>query len=165
MDLPRRFAMTMRLVPMKKSRKRPVVGDLFLVQPKDGLFFAGKVLKTELESADPFIKGAMLVFLYGQPSYEEKLPEQLDSEKLLIPPFMITNHPWTKGQFVTVENRELTQEEHDLDYGFIQPSRGRYVDEYGNPLEHVPKVYSIYGLCNALFVENRIGEYLEKNSL
>lgn len=46
---------------MKKSYRKPQEGDVFILQPIKDKFYFGKVIQTNLESADSFINGMMLI--------------------------------------------------------------------------------------------------------
>ncbi|WP_419670164.1 Imm26 family immunity protein [Alicyclobacillus macrosporangiidus] len=51
---------------MKPSRKRPKPGDIFVVQPKQGLYLLGRVIRTNLPSKDGFVRGANLIYIYNK---------------------------------------------------------------------------------------------------
>jgi hypothetical protein len=54
----------MQMIQMNKSRKKPCIGDVFVLQPIQGIFYYGKVIKTDLQSYDSFVRGMFLLFIY-----------------------------------------------------------------------------------------------------
>jgi hypothetical protein len=44
----------MQMIQMNKSRKKSCIGDVFVLQPIQGIFYYGKVIKTDLRSYDSF---------------------------------------------------------------------------------------------------------------
>lgn len=52
------------LISMKKSRKKPQEGDVFVLQPIKDVFYYGKVIQTNLKSVDSFINGMTLIYIY-----------------------------------------------------------------------------------------------------
>ncbi len=51
----------MDLIVMKKSRKAPQEGDIFVVQPFAGIFYYGKVIQTNISSKDSCVNGMLLI--------------------------------------------------------------------------------------------------------
>lgn len=55
---------------IKRQRNISIsTGDMFLVQPIDGLFYVGQVIKSNLgeDAIDPFIGGCHLIVIFDQP--------------------------------------------------------------------------------------------------
>lgn len=69
------------LVKMEPSRKRPNPGDVFVVQPKEGLYCYGKVIRKF----------------------------ELSVNNLLIPPQAVNNQGWLKGYYQTIGNLDVTE--------------------------------------------------------
>ena len=52
----------MNLAVLKRTRRAPEVGDIFVMQPPDGQFLFGRVIDT---NADPLgVGGAVLIYVY-----------------------------------------------------------------------------------------------------
>jgi hypothetical protein len=52
----------MNLAVLKKTRRAPDVGDIFVMHPPDGQFLFGRVIDT---NADPLgVGGAVLIYIY-----------------------------------------------------------------------------------------------------
>lgn len=91
------------LIAMKKSLKSPQKGDVFILQPQKNVFYFGKVIQTDLESADSFIKGMTLIYIYDSACSEKVIPQHFDECELLIAPIIVNNQPWIKGYFETLD--------------------------------------------------------------
>ncbi|MCX7569509.1 immunity 26/phosphotriesterase HocA family protein [Tumebacillus sp. DT12] len=155
-----------QILKIKMSRKKPEPGDVFVVQPREGLYFYGKVIQEVALEIDIGSR-CMLVFLYRTCSEQMELPDELDPDNLLIPPFIVTGYPWSSGYFYTVGNLGVTQKDDSLDYGFFNALKveKRYKDAKGNPLSHVPKIRVPYGIYTLYHVETGIEKYMQEAGL
>lgn len=124
-------------VVRKRSRKKPVEGDLFTCTLSDGMHLWGRVVKTPVVAA--WFEGCILVYIYSYRSDDSTLipveARQVPSG-LLIPPVMIDVGPWRAGVFETVANAPLEEGEvlHAHCFRDIDPS-GRFFDEMSNEIE------------------------------
>lgn len=134
------------LIAMKKSLKKPQEGDVFVLQPQKKIFYCGKVIQTNLESTDSFIKGMTLIYIYDRFCSEKVVPYDLDEEELLIAPIVVNNQPWIKGYFETVDNVPVSEREKNLEFGFWDVLTKKYLDIRGMKIGKKPKYCSIYGL-------------------
>ena len=62
------------LISMKRSRKKPQAGDVFVIQPLSGRYLYGRVIRTNLPSNDPLIKGWNLIYIYKNMVSEPVIP-------------------------------------------------------------------------------------------
>ncbi|KUP25508.1 Imm26 family immunity protein [Paenibacillus sp. DMB5] len=106
------------LLHIKKTRKKPKVGDIFILQPKEGLYYSGKVIKTGIESINPFLNGWNLIYISGRPATDKKEAKFDFSQGLLIPPVVTNNKGWYDGFFETIQSEEISDQEMNLSYGF-----------------------------------------------
>jgi immunity protein 26 of polymorphic toxin system len=122
-----------QLTVLKKSRRAPQPGDIFVMLPPDGLYLYGRVVKTD---ADMGFGPCNLIYVYRARSKEKTPVPELLVEELLIPPVITENSAWTRGYFEFLENRPLTVAEQLPQHCFRDDyvHRGRHYDEYGNPL-------------------------------
>ena len=137
------------LISMKKSRKKPQEGDIFVLQPIEGVFYFGKVIQTNVESVDSFVNGMTLIYVYQYSSDSKEIPDALENEELLIPPVVVNHQPWTRGYFETIGNVRVSEKERNVDFAFWDVLRGKYVDITTGQaivLKHEPKYRSIFGL-------------------
>lgn len=152
-----------QMIQMVKSRKKPRAGDLFVLQPIQGVFYYGKVIKTDLQSHDAFIRGMFLIFIYDYCSTQKEIVRGLESNNLLIAPQIVNKQPWLKGYFETIGNVEVTVQENNMDLGFWDMLRERYVDINGNPLDVPPKIRSVYGLGSYGIVSKEVYKALKRS--
>lgn len=157
--------MTDELLPIKRTRKKPIVGDVFVIQPRKSLYFYGKVIKVNIEATNPFLKGMNIVFIYRNNSSKLIMPESLNANELLIPPQIVNFRGWTMGYFYTIGNIELTGEEVNLDYGFkdTRMKEECYRTEEGIILDHKPSVVGIYALGSYGAVAYDVTKALEEH--
>ena len=137
------------LISMKKSRKKPQEGDVFVLQPMEGVFYFGKVIQTNLKSLDSFINGMTLIYVYRFFSNAKEMPYALENEELLIPPIVVNHQPWAKGYFEMIGNVGVSEKERNVDFAFWDVLRRKYVDiTTAQPivLKKEPKYQSIFGL-------------------
>lgn len=149
------------LIAMKKSLKHPQEGDVFALQPQKNIFYFGKVIQTNLKSTDSFIKGMTLIFIYDCFSIEKTAPKHFDENELLIAPIIVNNQPWIKGYFETVDNVPVSEREINLEFGFWDLLREKYVDIQGKKMRKKPKYCSIYGLGSYGVVGKEVQKAIE----
>ena len=56
--------MDFHLIPMKKTRKKPKTGDVFVVQPIEGVYYYGKVISDKNKNEYELISGFPLIYIY-----------------------------------------------------------------------------------------------------
>jgi hypothetical protein len=156
--------MTDELLPIKRSRKKPNVGDVFVIQPRDSVYFYGKVIKTDIDFQG-FSVNASTILVYKEATNELKLPDSLNANELLIPPSIVNSRGWTMGYFYTLGNIELTEEEINLDYGFKDSRRetGWYRTEEGELLDQKPLIIGTYGLGSYGAIAYEVTKALEEH--
>ncbi|WP_018130083.1 immunity 26/phosphotriesterase HocA family protein [Effusibacillus pohliae] len=150
------------LVKMQPSRKKPNPGDVFVVQPKNGLYFYGKVIKTNMPSKDLVIL-CNLIYIYKNPSQQVVMPTELNPRELLIPPLIINNQGWIKGYFKTIGSMPVTNEDLAVNFGFKDFLTKQFVDELGNPLGYEPELWTDYGLGSYGVVADKIHKILKED--
>ena len=90
---------------IKRQRNISIsTGDMFLVQPIDGLFYVGQVIKSNLgeDAIDPFIGGCHLIVIFDQPFSSIDVDTQtvpVDYYRLLIKPCIVDAVYWKRGYF------------------------------------------------------------------
>lgn len=153
----------MGLVVMEATRKKPKTGDVFVIQPIQGRFLYGHVIKTNIENDDPMIKGWSLIFIYGKVTSDPVLPESFRSNEFILPPMIVNNQGWLKGYFKTIGNIPVSNNELEKSYGFWDILTKGYVNEEGVPLINVPEIYGDYGLSSYGAVSYGIDKLLTIN--
>lgn len=148
----------MNLAVLKKSRRAPQVGDIFVTQPPDGQFLFGRVIDT---NAKPFGDqgGGLLIYIYRiRSSMKTPVPDLLRGQ-LLVPPMMTNRRPWTMGYFEHVENRPLTPMD-SLPQHCFRDSYGRYSDQYRNSLAGPVEPVGQWGLNSYRTIDDAISAAL-----
>ena len=79
--------MDFHLIPMKKTRKKPKTGDVFVVQPIEGVYYYGKVIISKYRSEYEMYNEMPLIYIYDEFSTKIKMPQSL--EKILIAPLIL----------------------------------------------------------------------------
>lgn len=88
-----------------RSRTKPQPGDVFAMQPAEGLFLFGQVVLAEFYGPMP---QSYLIYVYDHRS-STQVPDlaRLTKDHLLLPPLFINRMPWTRGYFKNVAHRDL----------------------------------------------------------
>lgn len=160
--------MDFHLIPMKKTRKKPKTGDVFIVQPIEGVYYYGKVIEESHDCSFQIGSGWPLIYLYEEHSNELIMPETLSN--ILVAPLITNYRPWSMGYLYTIGNIPVTKKEMELDCGFedclltdFNYSNCFYRNVKGEKINHKPKYTTIFGLssfsginyelCKALGIE------------
>ncbi|GMU81718.1 MAG: hypothetical protein AMXMBFR47_15890 [Planctomycetota bacterium] len=141
--------MNMRV--LKRSRKKPKDGDIFVYQVMDHDFGFGRVIDTS-ETGGP---QSILVYLYNTflPN-KQNIPE-LSQHRLLIPPLFVMPWPWRDGYFETIQSGVL--DPHDLlpVHCFEKKifRRMHYVDERDRELPQRVEPCGFWGIASTGYVD------------
>lgn len=141
------------LLILKKSRKEIKDGDVFVLSPKEGLYFYGKVIMANIKHPnDDWMNGCHVIFLFKCKSKTKDLKNFKPDyhNLLLLGPEIVEGGYWRRGYFENIGNIPLTEEEKNLDYGFFQMEIlnrwGVFKKADGTLLDHYPTFYSPYGI-------------------
>lgn len=151
------------LVKMEPSRKRPKKGDVFVIQPKEGIYFFGKVVITNITSSDLMVNGWNLIYIYKGSGINLEISDTLDDRDLLIPPQIVNNQGWLKGYFKTIGTLPITNKDNEFEYGFLDFKTKEYVDTEGKPLGYEPEMWIDYGLGSYGSVAYDVNQAIERN--
>ncbi|GAA0256179.1 hypothetical protein GCM10010492_66340 [Saccharothrix mutabilis subsp. mutabilis] len=148
---------------LQKSRRRPEVGDLFVLSPRDDLYVFGRVISDQARWAqvDPQIPPVNLIYVhrYTSPVVEVPPDAELQAGTLLISPTMVNNLPWSRGYFQTIANIPLRPGER-LAVHCFRDARGRFVNEFNEPLPARTEPWSVLGLGSYRTVDDEVCEAL-----
>lgn len=150
------------LIAMKRTKNNPSEGDVFVIQPKEGLYYYGKVIITNLKSRDSFINGMTLIYIYNKVSSEKVFQKNLEEADLLIAPIIVNNQPWQKGYFETVGKTKVSEKEKNLNYGFWDMLKKKYVNYNGDELLKEPRYWTHFGLGSYGIVGKEVQKALNK---
>lgn len=148
---------------IKKLKKEPMDGDVFVLSPRDNVYFYGKVLKANIQhiSKDVFIHGKNLVFIFKTKSREiDMVNYRSDYSNLLIDPAIVDSSYWSKGYFYTIGNEEVKDFEKNLDYGFYKLVQDKFYKENGVEMERQPLLFGTYGIATISGIASRVEKEL-----
>lgn len=128
---------------IKRKKTYPRKGDVFLIEPVEGIFFWGIVINNHICNING--EDLLVVMIFKERVYDTKHCKwQVNTRNLLIEPCIVGKEYWTKGFFYTVDN--IIVEKKELSYGFYCIFENKYYDEWGKELEYVPDLIGTYGV-------------------
>lgn len=153
------------LLVLKKTRKKPKEGDIFVLNPKRDLYCYGKIIEVGVKSKDSFVNGMYLIYLYDYFSKTKELKVELDVDNLLIPPMVVNTQLWLKGYAETLSNIEVSEKERNLEFGFWDIGREIYVNINGDKIDNIPKLISLFGLGSYGIVGKEIQKVIKERGI
>lgn len=145
--------MNLHLIPIKRSRKKPKTGDVFVVQPVKGMYYYGKVINESHKCNYGISSNWPLLYFYKEHSTTIKMPEQLST--ILLAPVITNYTPWSMGYFYTIGKIPVTDEEKNLDCGFVdyplldnEQKQPFYRNIQGEEIQHKPLYTTRFGLSS-----------------
>lgn len=146
---------------IKRSRHRPSVGDIFVMQLRGGDFLSGRVILAEPPRAKAPGPATYLIYVYRNRKRDALIDwDRLGPEQLLLPPVWINRLPWTKGYFVTVANTPIREADLLGEHCFLDHLTGRYVDETGTSRASRVEPCGSWALSSYKSLDLRIGDAL-----
>lgn len=121
------------LLTLKRSKRQPVTGDIFVVNVKGKRWAFGRVILVDAHFA--WGPADILVYFYRQSFHstgEIMLPMSLGD--LAIVPRAAGSQEWECGEFFHIANVPLTPCELPARHIFGPQGRGYYIDAYGMPI-------------------------------
>jgi len=142
------------LIAMNKSRKRPVVGHVFVIQPQENHFYFGKVIQTNIQSKNLNFESMNLIYMYNCLSHTKEIPANLDEHEFLFAPTVVNFQGWLKGYFETVGKQPVTPKEASIDYGFFDDyeTQDKFYNLAGERIQHKPAYTRFDGLASYGYV-------------
>ena len=144
---------------IKRKRKRPQEGDVFVLSPRENVYFYGKVLKSNIETVDnnTFIEGNNVIAIFNCKTRDISLDNYKPNyDDLLIRITIVDYNYWTRGYFYTIANIPLNDYEKNLDYGFFDIDFGKFYKETGERLNHKPKIFGMEGITTIIGIARKI---------
>jgi hypothetical protein len=144
----------MNLKVLKKTRRAPEAGDVFVMLPGDGGGYVfGRVIDT---NANPLgVGGGILIYVY-RPRSERKEPvPKLFRGELLVPPLITNRLPWSRGYFEFLEHQDLKPMDRLRQHCF-RDSRGFFFDEQGRRLAKDVSPVGEWGLHSYRTIDDEI---------
>ena len=159
-----------QLKTIKRKRKiYPQKGDIFILNPKENLYFYGVVVNSEVKMRG-FEEDLYVVMIFRKPSKilleenfniekNKKIFESflhIDFDNLLIPPEIVSRAYWTLGYFYNIGMSINVLE--NLDYGFYDILPNKFLNEYEEEMDHEPKLLGVFGCATTIGVGHKIAE-------
>lgn len=144
---------------LKRSRKKPEVGNIFAMQLPDDTYIFGRVVGAELYPPLAPMPLSYLIYVYDLRS-PRKQPDldALQPGRLLLPPVFINRMPWTKGYFENVAHQEMSPHLLLPQHCFWDVARSRFVDERQNPLPREVSPCGDWGLVSYRWLDDQISD-------
>lgn len=142
---------------LRRSNKKPLQGDIFVMQLPESTYLFGRVVSAEPEPAPmPF---SYLIYVYADRSSTKEPPlEKLQPDRLLLPPVFINRMPWTKGIFETVGHQDLENVSLLSRHCFWDAARARYVDLQHNPLPREIQPCGDWALSSYRWLDDQVSD-------
>lgn len=143
--------------PLKRSRKKPRPGDVFVVSYPVGYLF-GRVVATELSQPMP---KSCLIYIYNVTSTEPTPDrEQLTPDNLLVPPQFTSPAMWHIGLAETIDHWPLEPNDLLPQHCFERVPGGKFVDENGEVIPRRVEPCGLFGLNSRRTLDVEISEAL-----
>lgn len=152
-----------QLKVIKRSKNKPVDGDVFVLSPRDGVYFFGKVLNSDIQHIreEIFLHRKCMVCIFESKCNKITIDEFIsDYSNLLINPIIVDVSYWTKGYFHTIGNESISDKEKELDYGFYKIGNGKIYREDGRELSQRPQLLGTYGIASITGVASLVQKEL-----
>lgn len=149
----------MNLRVLKRTRRPPVVGDVFAMLPPDNVYLFGRVIDTDVAIISGF--SAVLIYIYMDRSPTKGHVPLLRRERLLVPPILTNRRPWTMGYFEHVLDGVLGADDRLGQHCFARYSAQRaYFDERGRKLPGPVDPVGVWGVGNHRTIDDDVSRAL-----
>jgi len=148
----------MNLAVLKKSRRGPEVGDIFVMLPPDQFFLYGRVVSTEARIWS--MESCILIYIYKVRSTAKLPVPELSPDQLLLPPIMTNRLPWRRGYFETVCHQELSEKDRLQQHCFKDVITGKYFDELSNEIDWPIEPVGVWGLGSYRTIDDEVSKAL-----
>lgn len=119
--------MTDELVFIQRKRPKLQKGDVFVVQPRENIYFYGLILNV---CSTPSCKCKVIACIFKNITHETSIDNfNLDFNNLLLPPLVLCKEPWTSGYFFNVGRINLDEVDVPT-YGFYHIATRSIVNEF-----------------------------------
>lgn len=150
---------------LKPSRKRPQVGDAFILRVAGCPYLSGRLIRDDANAGG--FPNSNLIYVFRTPSDEPALIDRSEMVpgNLLVPPIMTNRLPWSRGYFQTLASWPLAAGEalgrHCFE-SFRDPPEypNHYYDEYGNRLSRRVDPCGDFGLHSFRTIDDAVSTAL-----
>lgn len=152
-----------QLKVIKRKRLTPKKGDIFLVSPRESLYFYGLVMKGGVKNINGEGLSTVMIFRDKATSVEDSNFTP-NFNNLLIPPAMVGREYWTRGYFYNIGHTEESFKH--ISYGFYDIYTGKYCNEYEQEIPEPEDLRSVgvYGVSTIIGIASEINQELIMDS-
>jgi len=149
---------------LKRSRVAPERGDIFVVQLPNEDYLFGRVILADMPSGRAPMEGANLIYIYEKRSTAPSVQHsELRPGRLLIPSLWTNRLGWTRGYFLTLENRPLEKfdlvRRHCFSRSRLRPGAAPvFVDEGGRELKQRSEPCGLWGLVSYRWIDDHVSD-------
>ena len=136
--------MTDELIYIQRKIPKLQKGDVFVVQPRENIYFYGLILNV---CSTPSCKCKVIACIFKNITHEKTMDSfNADFNNLLLPPLVLFKEPWTSGYFYNIGRINLDEIVVPT-YGFYHTTTGTIVSEIGERFRVLPELIgeSAYG--------------------
>jgi hypothetical protein len=145
---------------LKKSRIKPVPGDVFLMLIPSNKYIFGKVILAEPPPGQAPMPGTYLIYIYDWQSDDKHVNlTMLSPNRLLLPPIWTNRMGWTKGYFETVERLPLKKADLVSQHCFRRYN-GTFLNEIGQELQNRVEPCGEWGLVSYRWIDDHVSDAL-----
>ena len=147
---------------IRRSRKKPLAGDIFVMQLPDSTYLFGRVMEADIrEFQRTPLRGSDLVYNYDYRS-QTKEPDlsQLTPDRLLIAPKFINRLGWSRGYFETVAHKPLKASDWLEQVSYWNDGRKKYLDQDGKILPGKVEPCGVWGMGNYRHIDDLVSDAL-----
>ena len=142
---------------IKRKRIYPLIGDIFMIKPKDDIDLYGVVINNHIDNING--KDLLLVLILKKGiNLKECIAKGVTKEDLLIPPEMVGKEYWSRGYFYNVDHYD--EKINVNNYGFYSIGKGKFFDEHGKELTEEPPILGLYGVATIIGIAGKINREL-----
>ena len=135
-----------QLKVIKKKRVYPEIGDVFAVNPVEGVCFWGVVVNNHINIAEG--DDLLVVMIFDEKINISNVGDfQPDFKNLLINPSIVGHEYWTRGFFYNIGKIDDIQ---FPTYGFYDGTDNMLFDEYGKRMWKRPALFGLNGVSTII---------------
>lgn len=144
----------MNMQVLKRSRKQPQIGDIFVYKIRRSPYGYGRVIRLDAKLGG--FPDVSLLYFYRVFSTKKKEMPVLKCTDLLIPPLGTNHRGWSMGYFETIENRPLESGDVLPVHCFWDAIISKHRNEYGKVLPKIHEPCGLYALCSFRTIDVRL---------
>lgn len=143
-----------------KSRKVQRPGDVFVMLLPNERYLFGRVIATDAQLFA--MTKVVLVYIFKTQQVGKQLSDrdELQTDRLLIPPVFTNRLGWSRGFFETIDNLPFLDGERLEQHSFLHPLHDRHYDEYSKPVSNPVEPIGMFAVGNYRTIDEHISDAL-----